>query len=228
MAARLANTNHPVLQVYSQERVFISHAGPQKHFALHLRTQLRDAGISTFVDARELQPGQQDPAGDIMRAACEQAEVVVFVITRDFLRRPATIDELGWVLAQHAQQPQGQVTTRKPPQLVTVLYPTAVLPSRRDAAELRQMLGAGWWAAMQLPAYVVRLVNDAFNDTPVDVGELQKEDSRAARLLRMYHSEGTARQAITDLKSLAELSAFRLDSVARYAALMVWQAAVHA
>jgi histidyl-tRNA synthetase len=106
-----------LLQVYRQERVFISHAGPQKHFALHLRTQLRHAGVSTFVDARELQPRQQDPASAIMQAACEQAQLVVFVITRDFLRRKATIKELRWAVAQRQKQPQGSPANRKLPQL---------------------------------------------------------------------------------------------------------------
>lgn len=211
-----------LLQMYSNQQVFISHAGPQKHFALHLRTQLRHAGVSTFVDVRELQPGQQDPAGDIMKTACEQAEAAIFVITRDFLRRPATIDELRWVLAQHDPQRQGPAANKKPPQLLTVLYPTSVLRSWRKPAELQQML-SGSAAAPQLPEYAVQLVEQALNDTPVGVDELRR--GKLAKLLHMYHPEAKAHQAIIDLKSLARLSVFRLDSVARYDALLLsrWQ-----
>jgi TIR domain len=216
-----------LLQMYSNEQVFISHAGPQKHFALHLRTQLRHAGISTFVDARDLQPGQQNPAGDIMKTACQQAEAAIFVITRDFLRRPATIQELRWVLAQHEPPQQGLAATIKPPQLVTVLYPTSVLRSSRNGAELQhdlqQVLGSGTEAALQLPGYAVQLVDKALNDAAVDVDDLLH--GSLADLLHMYHSEGTAGQAVKDLKSLARLSVFRQDSVARYGEVLPssWQ-----
>ena len=60
-------------QVYSQERVFISHAGPQKGFALHLRSRLRDAGVSAFVDERELLPGADHSAIAILEAGWRPA-----------------------------------------------------------------------------------------------------------------------------------------------------------
>lgn len=194
--------------MYSQERVFISHAGPQKGFALHLRTQLRHAGISTFVDARELQPRQQDPASAIMKAACEQAQLVVFLITRDFLRRSATVKELRWALAQRQKQP----AHRQLPQLLTVLYLTSVLRSSRGTKELQQIL-AKLNPAEQLPGYAAELCNIALNDAAVDVDELRYRKLDA--LLRFYHEDAIADQAGKDLVTLAKLSVIRLDSIAR-------------
>jgi TIR domain len=207
-----------LLQLYRQEQVFISHAGPQKHFALHLRTQLQHAGIRTFVDERDLQPGEQHPASDVMKAACEQALLVVFLITRDFVRRPAAIQELRWAVAQRQEQlSKGVAADRALPQLLTVLYPTSVCPSWRDAAELQQLLVAAPQAPAQLPDYVATVVNAALADTPVDVGELQ--DGSLAALLRIYNADAEV-QALADLAILAQPSVFRLDSVPRYDALL--------
>jgi TIR domain len=212
-------------QVYRQERVFISHAGPQKHFALHLRTQLRNAGVSTFVDERELLPGAQHTAAAVMQAACEQAQLVVFLITRDFLRRTATVQELRWVLAQRQKQLQtGLAADRALPQLLTVLYPTSVCPSWRAPAELQHVLDSGRQAAEPLPgcwpcsrvrnrAGAANMVQNALNDAPVDVSELQ--NGSLATLLRFYHPGGDVELIMADLATLAQPSVIRLDSVPR-------------
>lgn len=59
------------MQIHSQKRVFISHAGPQKGFALHLRTALQNAGVSAFVDEPDLLAGADHRSRDIMQAACQ-------------------------------------------------------------------------------------------------------------------------------------------------------------
>lgn len=198
--------------MYHQEKVFISHAGPQRDVALLLRTQLRHAGISTFVDMRDLRPGQQDPAWGQLQAACQQAQLVVFVVTRDFLRQTATIQQLRWVLAQREQQFLAAGSTL--PQLLTVLYPIYVLRSWQNMAELRQMLGSRWWTPMLLPAFAVAwLVNKALCDAPVDVQELGA--GSLARLLHSYHPDKQANQAVQDLRALARLSDVRIDSSPR-------------
>jgi hypothetical protein len=58
-----------LLQVHPQERVFIALADPQKGLTLHLRTRLRNAGVSAFVDEQELLPGAQHQR---RRQACRQ------------------------------------------------------------------------------------------------------------------------------------------------------------
>lgn len=157
------------MQIHRQERVFISHAGPQKGFALHLRTVLRNAGISTFVDERELLPGGVHSSADIMEAACRRAQLVVFIITHDFLRRPAAIQELRWALDQRwLRQQQGAAADEALPHLLTVLYPTSVTPSWREP-ELQQLLGRELQlvaenAAQPNLAAVAKRINTATND----------------------------------------------------------------
>jgi TIR domain len=225
------------LQVYRQERVFISHAGPQKGFALHLRTQLRDAGVSTFVDERELLPGDGHSAAAVMEAACRQAQLVVFVVTRDFLRRHATVQELRWALDQRQQQQGtaaagGTSPAAALPHLLTVLYPMSVSPSWR-VPELQQLLSD---KLQQLApgvsqgdiAAAAQQLDVATNDATVDVGELQ--NGGLSGLLQQYHpaagvAEGgntavTAQQAAADLEQLAQATVLRADAVARLAHAM--------
>jgi TIR domain len=211
-------------QVYSQERVFISHAGPQKGFALHLRSRLRDAGVSAFVDERELLPGADHTAVAIMEAACRQAQLVVFVITHEFLRRRATLQELRWALDQRQRQQQAAAIgagSSRLPHLLTVLYPTSVNPSWR-VPELQQLLSEAQLMPDAAEAVAVRL-NTAMNDAALDVGELQ--DGSLDSLLQLYHPSAnaadstfaavTAQQAATDLVQLAMHTVSRADSVAR-------------
>lgn len=180
-------------QVSSQERVFISHAGSQKDFALHLRTQLRQAGISSFVDMRERRPDQADPASALLQPVCQQAQLVIFVITRDFLRQPATIQQLRWALAHRQMQPQDLPAEEALPRLLTVLYPTSVCRSRRNLAELQQLLESDpeAKAASQLSGLTARLAESVLSDASVHVHELQ--DKSLARLLRSYHPERPCR-----------------------------------
>lgn len=220
-------------QVYSQERVFISHAGPQKGFALHLRTQLRNAGISVFVDEQELLPGTDHSAFAIMEAACRQAQLVVFVLTREFLRRPATVQELRWPLDQRQQEAAAQAAGSSPaaalPHLLTVLYPTSVNPSWR-VPELQQLLSEAQLAPGAAEAAAVRL-NAATNDATLDVTELQ--NGSLARLLHLYHPAAdaadctptavSAQQAAADLQELAQHTVSRADSVARLVSPSLWQ-----
>jgi TIR domain len=220
-----------LLQVYRQERVFISHAGPQKGFALHLRTQLRDAGISTFVDERDLLPGADQCAPTIMEAACRRAQLVVFVVTRDFLRRAATLQELRWALDQRQRQQEADASTTADsgpaaplPRLLTVMYPTSGSASWR-VPELRQLLQrelAPISDGVDIDTVAERL-NAAAVDVPVDVGELQ--DGSLSGLLQMYHPAAgvagsavaavTAQQAAADIAHLAATTVVRADSVAR-------------
>ena len=216
-------------QVYSQEQVFISHAGPQKGFALHLRSRLRDAGVSAFVDERELLPGADHSAAAIMEAACRQAQLVVFVLTRDFLRRGATVQELRWALEQRQQRQRqakagstGSGPAAALPHMLAVLYPTSVSPSWR-VPELEQLL-----SKMQLPPGAAQAaaedLNKATNDATVYVGQL-RNGSLLGELLQHYHPAAgaaggapaavTAQQAAADLAKLAEATVIRDDSVAR-------------
>jgi TIR domain len=187
-----------LLQVYSKEGVFISHAGPQKGFALHLRTRLRDAGITAFVDERELLPGDSHTAEENMEAACRGAKLVVFVITRDFLRRRATMQELRWTLNQRQHSKQAAMADGSSgaalPRMLTVMYPTSVSPSWR-VPELTQLLGevlqqlSPATAQPDLPRAAERL-DAATNDATVKVGELCKAKqvgSAVGKLLELYH-----------------------------------------
>jgi TIR domain len=224
-----------LLQVYSQNRVFISHAGPQKGFALHLRSRLRDAGISTFVDERELLPGASHTAAANMEAACRQADLVIFVITREFLRRAATMQELRWALDQRDRQRTAAATgadggpAAALPHLLTVLYPTSVSPSWREP-ELQQLLYAELTqlapgAAPAEVAAAARRINVATTDATVDIGQLSS--GSLSSLLQLYHAGAsaaygppeaiTAEQAAADLQQLATHSVVRSDSVARLA-----------
>ncbi len=85
---------------YNGQTVFISHTGPQKDgFALPLQRALHNRRTSVFVDERIFRPacGSNGPH---MEAACRRAKLVVFMITRDFLRREWCMLELRWALDQ--------------------------------------------------------------------------------------------------------------------------------
>lgn len=79
--------------------VFISHRGTQKErYALPLKTMLEESGVTTFVDERNLQPGEEaDPK---MEGQLRGATLVVFLLTPDFLGSSFCMTELQWALEQ--------------------------------------------------------------------------------------------------------------------------------
>ena len=77
--------------------VFISHAGEQKRsFAYGLLGQLREAGLTSFLDEESLRLG--DVAADRMRAAVQSCSVFMMVLTQDWMRKKWTTLELQWAL----------------------------------------------------------------------------------------------------------------------------------
>ena len=107
---------------YTDQKVFISHAGPQKDgYALPLWRALCNCGITTFVDERDLPPGGS--SGTHMEAACRGAKLVVFMITRDFLRREWCMLELRWTLSQRRS-----VGDRQLPEILPVFLPVSDEP----------------------------------------------------------------------------------------------------
>lgn len=96
--------------------VFISHSGFQKDcYAVHLREKLRFRDISVFLDERDIFPGQ--PANIRIEAACRDAKLAIFVITRSFLCSQWCMDEVHWVLDQRERN------TANLPEILTILYP---------------------------------------------------------------------------------------------------------
>ncbi len=91
---------HAAQKKYAGEDVFISHADLQKDcFAVHLRRALEAGGDATvFLDERSILLGQLSIQR--MKYACCGASLVIFVMTRQFLRSQWCMDELRWTLQQ--------------------------------------------------------------------------------------------------------------------------------
>ncbi len=106
---------------YLGEDVFISHAGLQKDgFAVHLRRALQEGGdAAVFLDERSILLGQ--PSALRMEEACRGAKLVIFVVTREFLRSQWCMDELRWTLHQR------DISGGRMPEMLTVLYPGDVV-----------------------------------------------------------------------------------------------------
>ena len=148
----------------------------------------------------------------------------MFVLTRDFLRRQATIQELRWALDQRQQQAAasaGSSPAAMLPHVLTVLYPTSVNPSWR-VPELQQLLSETQLVPDAAEAVAVRL-NAVINEAALDVGELQ--NGSLDSILQLYHpathavdstpTAVTAQQAAADLAQLAKHTVSRADAVAR-------------
>ncbi len=131
--------------MYMGEAVFISHAGPQKdRYALPLRRDLENRGVRAFVDERDLPAGGS--SGPHMEAACRQAKLVIFLITREFLQREWCMLELRWALDQRHSEEH-----RKLPGLLPVFLPVSgaagepllnvddLFPVSKEARELLQL-----------------------------------------------------------------------------------------
>ncbi len=127
------------------EMVFISHAGPQKdRYALPLRRDLENRGVTAFVDDRDLPAGGS--SGPHMEAACRGAKLVIFLITRDFLQREWCMLELRWALDQRHSKGD-----RKLPEVLPVFLPVSgaagepflnvddLSPVSKEAKELLQL-----------------------------------------------------------------------------------------
>ena len=110
-----------VQRKYAGEDVFISHAGLQKDgFAVHLQRALQEGGdAAVFLDERSILLGQ--PSGQRMEDACRGARLVIFVVTREFLRSQWCMDELRWTLHQR------EISSGRVPEMLTVLYPGDVV-----------------------------------------------------------------------------------------------------
>lgn len=82
---------------------------------MHLSKRLRACGITTFLDERDIELGQE--AVSRMKAACYNAKLAIFVITRSFLASPYCMDEVRWALDARGRNGS------KLPEVMTVLYP---------------------------------------------------------------------------------------------------------
>ena len=99
--------------------MFISHAGLQKdRFAFHLQRVL--GGATACLAERSISPDK--PSRQCMEDACRGAKLVIFVVTRQFLRSQWCMDELRWTLDQRQTSGKGL------PEMLTVLYPGHVVP----------------------------------------------------------------------------------------------------
>lgn len=82
--------------------VFISHQGLQKNrYALPLWRALKNSGVTSFVDERDLPAGGQSDR--TMDATLRGSTLVVYVLTRNFLSSSYCMEELHWGLEQRAK-----------------------------------------------------------------------------------------------------------------------------
>lgn len=138
--------------MYASEDVFISHAWQQKDsFAVHLRRELQRQGLTAFLDERNILPGEL--AASRIKAACTGAKLVIFVVTRAFIRSPDCLEELRWTLACRKQ------SRGRTPEILTVLFPAGadtvsvddLNPLSREVSALLDAKAAPTWWKRLIP-----------------------------------------------------------------------------
>ena len=83
--------------------VFISHSGRQKQsFADSLLRKLQLNGINAFLDQRSLRQGVA--AAQMMQDAVRHADVVIVVLTLNYLQSASCMEELRWALDEQQQR----------------------------------------------------------------------------------------------------------------------------
>ena len=176
--------------------MFISHAGPQKNFAVWLQHELRGHGVSAFLDETSLR--YCDAAGAEMEAAVRGCSIVVVVLTPDYLCSAYCLEELHWAL--HPAQPHpvqpGKPSARQPAAGSTAEH----LPDRHQATQQR---------SRQPP-----LVLPVFYHTS-DIYALQHVLRRRMSRVRTWFTP-SAKQALkraqADLDLVYDITGNRLDS----------------
>lgn len=204
---------------YSNEDVFISHAGLQKDcFAVHLRQALGAGGnMSVFLDERSIQLGQ--PSGRRMEEACRKAKLVIFVITRPFLSSKWCMDELKWAMEERKNN-----TRNEEPAILPLMYPGNVVrgcsqKERNALAKLSkiyliELLMAG------IPVKVDDLNPLSFSLEQLVMLSLPPEKSRK-EMFKGQDQQGvggdmtTLEQRRNDLAELTKFCCIRADSYGR-------------
>lgn len=195
--------------------MFISHAGLHKdNFAVHLRRELGLRDISAFLDERDIRAGHG--AEMRMKAACQNAKLVIFVVTREFLESSHCMDELRWTLEQQEQNQQNE-SIRELPMILPLMYPSKTVRgynrSELDAkrytnAQLKHMLTAG-------------TINvDDLHPLSSELTKLIKQHSKPMQKLQQLPGVSQAsslEQRINDLRVLASICCQRSDARARCA-----------
>ena len=103
--------------------VFISHAGEQKiHLAAQLKQDLRLSGVTAFLDRDDLHLG--DASEQKMKESVRSCQILIIILTRDWLKKKWTNDELHWALEQRRlSQPDEQPAT---PLIMTLYHGVSV------------------------------------------------------------------------------------------------------
>lgn len=126
-------------------KVFISHAGEDKNFAMALGERLRTSGVDAWVDVWEILPGDR-LIDKIFNQGIGQAVVFLIVLSRDSVQKPWVSEELDAALVRRIEQKMKIIPVRIDDCEVPVaLRATAwvnVDPRGDLAAELNKILSA--------------------------------------------------------------------------------------
>lgn len=90
-----------------QYTVFVSHAGPDKDWAVYLAKALERKRLRTFVDRLELTCSSQTGA-ELMTKAMQTARCGVFIVSPEFFGRTWTMRELRTFIARNATSNTGE------------------------------------------------------------------------------------------------------------------------
>lgn len=95
-------------------KVFISHAGkPQDDYPSALRSALTEQGLKV------LERSFEENAFARVETSCEEADLVIFIVTHNFLQNSICLKELQWVL-QHRHESCSKLSR---PSIQVLLYP---------------------------------------------------------------------------------------------------------
>lgn len=166
-----------------------------------LREKLGAIGMTAVVDERDIKTGQV--AGVCIKAACQTARLVIFVITREFLRSSYCMDELRWALEQREHSNFQQ------PMILPLLYPANVMRGY-SSAQLD---------SMSLTDH--QTIRDMLTAGTIEVDQLRPLHNDLRRLiehnpvLQISQAAVPSQQRIRDLEELAGFCLQRADACGR-------------
>lgn len=195
---------------YANELIFISHAGLHKdHFAMRLRRELGACGITAFVDERDIETGQS--SGPRMKAATQNAKLVIFVITREFLSSSYCMDELRWALEQRER------SSVQLPMILPILYSSGSVRGY-TRAELEVMSLTNRQEVMEMLTMGTINIGDLspLNSSLRKLIEQHSPPSQKDQLLGSEERNIGLEQRLQDLKELTRICCQRADACPRW------------
>lgn len=188
--------------------VFISHAGVHHDsFAGHLQQALDQHGVTTFTKAHASL--NIHAADSHIKVACQNAKLVIFVVTRDFLRSANCMNELRWALAQRSR------SNMQLPEILPLLYPSGNVQAY-TRAELNGM-----------PLTDKQHITDMLTMGTINVDHLDPLTSELTQLIERHspskqfqpphgqHQAICLEQRISDIAVLARICCHRADAYGR-------------